>query len=82
MGFGTASVPRQRTMLGLGDLTLTILRAKLVGYLQCYGGSDNSRKIGKFYYLVLKLVFKRANRRSNKSSMTLTAFNEYLQRYD
>jgi RNA-directed DNA polymerase len=59
-----------------------ILRAKLAGYFQYYGVSDNSRSIGKFYYFVLKLVFKWVNRRSQKSSMTWTAFHEYLRRHE
>ena len=59
-----------------------ILRAKLAGYFQYYGVSDNSRSIGRFYYFVLKLVFKWVNRRSQKSSMTWTAFHDYLRRHE
>jgi len=58
-----------------------ILNAKLTGHFRYYGVSGNSRSISTFYYLVLKLVYKWINRRSQKSSMDWTYFNVYLKRH-
>lgn len=57
------------------------LKAKLRGHYQYYGVSGNYRSIYKFYFLTLKLVFKWINRRSQKKSMTLKQFLEYLDKF-
>ena len=57
------------------------LRAKLRGHFRYYGVSGNFRGIRRFYYQVIKLVFKWLNRRSQKKSFNWDQFKKYLQRY-
>ncbi|RLF43753.1 MAG: group II intron reverse transcriptase/maturase, partial [Thermoplasmata archaeon] len=57
------------------------LRAKLRGHFRYYGVSGNFRGIQRFYYQVIKLVFKWLNRRSQKKSFNWDQFKKYLQRY-
>lgn len=59
-----------------------VLGSKLAGHFRYYGISGNSRCIGKYYFLVLKMVFKWINRRSQKKSMTWSSFNKYLTRHE
>jgi len=59
-----------------------ILKAKLRGHFHYYGVSGNYRSIHKYYYMVIKLVFKWLNRRSQKKSFNWKTFNEYLSRYE
>lgn len=57
------------------------LKAKLRGHYQYYGVSGNYRSICRYYFLTLKLVLKWINRRSQKRSMTLKQFLEYLGKF-
>ena len=59
-----------------------MLKAKLVGYFRYYGVSGNSQSIGTYLYLTARMVFKWLNRRSQKHSMTWSAFSEYLKRHE
>ena len=58
-----------------------ILAAKLRGHFQYYGVSDNYASIDRFYKLVLKMVRKWLNRRSQKRKMSCEKFSEYLEHY-
>ena len=57
------------------------LEAKLRGHYQYYGVSGNFASISAFYRETCKLVFKWINRRSQKKSMNLDQFVDYINRY-
>ena len=57
------------------------LEAKLRGHYQYYGVSGNFASISTFYRETCKLVFKWINRRSQKKSMNLEQFIDYINRY-
>ena len=57
------------------------LKSKLHGHYQYYGISGNSLGIKRFYEQTCKLVLKWINRRSQKRSMTLEEFSDYLERF-
>jgi len=58
-----------------------ILKAKLWGHFQYYGVSGNSRSIQQYYFLVLRLVHKWLNRRSQKKKMSWSKMHIYLALY-
>lgn len=58
-----------------------ILRAKMFGYYQYYGVSENSRSIWLYYKRVVEIVYKWLNRRSQKKSFNWTGYKEYLKCY-
>lgn len=58
-----------------------VFKAKLVGHFRYYGVSGNSRSIGTYYYLSVRLLFKWINQRSQRHSMNWTEFNAYLMRH-
>lgn len=58
-----------------------VLEAKLRGHYQYYGVSGNHASISKFYHETCKLVFKWINRRSQKKSMNLEQFMDYIKKY-
>jgi len=55
------------------------LNAKLRGYYNYYGVIGNFRSLASFYYWVMRILFKRLNRRSQRKSYTWTGFNELLK---
>lgn len=55
------------------------IKAKLTGHYNYFGISGNYRCLRQFYYLVLRVVFKWINRRSQRKSMTWEMFQQYLQ---
>jgi len=57
------------------------LQAKLRGHFEYYGVSGNTPSIKKYYTLVLKLVHKWLNRRSQKKSMSWSKLYSYLTLY-
>ena len=57
------------------------LEAKLRGHYQYYGVSENFAGIARFYKLVLKMVRKWLNRRSQKRKMSCVKFTKYLEHY-
>lgn len=69
-----------RNMVKIGDWW-KILEAKLRGHYQYYGVSGNFASIDKFYHETCRIVFKWVNRRSQKKSMNLKKFREYLTKY-
>jgi group II intron reverse transcriptase/maturase len=58
-----------------------ILVAKLRGHYQYYGVSGNMRSLRKFHAIVLRLVLKWLNRRSQKKSFNWPGYLEYVRRY-
>ncbi|MBE3047396.1 hypothetical protein IMZ48_33760 [Candidatus Bathyarchaeota archaeon] len=58
-----------------------ILAAKLRGHYQYYGVSGNMRSVRKFQAIVLRLVLKWLNRRSQKKSFNWPGYLEYVRRY-
>jgi RNA-directed DNA polymerase len=69
---------RIRSMLCLRDWW-PVLKVKLVGHYNYFGISGNYRCIVKFYRAVRKLAFKWLNRRSQRKSMTLERYIDYLK---
>lgn len=59
-----------------------ILRAKLAGHYRYFGVSGNFRTIKKFHHLVVRMVYKWLNRRSQKKSFNWETFKEYLHRHE
>jgi len=58
-----------------------ILIAKLRGHYQYYGVSENYDGITRFYKVVIRIVRKWLNRRSQKRKMSWDKFNKYLEHY-
>jgi len=58
-----------------------VLRAKLTGHYQYYGVSGNMRGINRFYRLVIRMVHKWLNRRSQRQSFSWVGFRAYLGHY-
>ncbi len=58
-----------------------ILRAKLHGHFNYYGISGNYRSISKFYFKTLQMTRYWLNRRSQRKTMTVKKFIEYVERY-
>jgi len=58
-----------------------ILGAKLRGHYEYYGVSGNYGSIRRFYRIACRLAYKWMNRRSQKKSVTLERFWEYLRKY-
>ncbi len=55
------------------------LRRKLIGYWNYYGVPGNSRSLGKFWRLVVRLLYKWLNRRSHRRSYTWKGLTQCLQ---
>ncbi len=58
-----------------------ILKSKIQGHIQYYGVSGNYRSIQQYYYLVVKMVHKWLNRRSQQKKMSWRKMNLYLAIY-
>lgn len=56
-----------------------VLKAKLTGHYNYFGISGNYRCLYKFYKNVFWMVFKWINRRSQKKSMNIEQYQNYLQ---
>jgi hypothetical protein len=69
-----------RNLLRIEDLW-KILKAKLRGHIQYYGVSGNYVSISRYYLLTLRLTYKWLNRRSQKKSMNLKQFYQYIEKY-
>jgi group II intron reverse transcriptase/maturase len=59
---------------------VTAVRRKLAGHYNYYGISDNYRCIRQYYNMVLGLIRKWRNRRSQKKSLTWEKFQFFLER--
>jgi len=55
------------------------LRAKVIGYYNYFGISGNYCSLKQFYTKIFWLAYKWINRRSQRKSMTLARYIEYLQ---
>lgn len=55
------------------------VRIKLLGHYAYYGITDNLKMIRTFYDIVIRLLFKWLNRRSQRRSFTMDKFNQYLK---
>ena len=58
-----------------------VLESKMRGHLHYYGVSGNMPSIKKFYFIVIRLVKKWLNRRSQKRKFNWDRFKLYLQRH-
>jgi RNA-directed DNA polymerase len=67
-----------RNLLALKDWW-PMLKAKLVGHYNYFGISGNYRCLKQFYSRVVNTAFKWINRRSQRRSMTLERYGQYLQ---
>ncbi len=56
-----------------------IFQAKLMGHIQYYGVSHNSRQMMSFIYQAKRIVFKWLNRRSQRKSFTWEKFSLYVK---
>lgn len=56
-----------------------VLKAKLIGHYNYFGISGNYRSIARYYRLIVSLVFRWINRRSQKKSMTRERYLYYLK---
>jgi len=57
-----------------------MLKAKIIGHYNYFGISGNYRCLKQFYVRVMYIAFKWINRRSQRKSMTLERYFQYLQR--
>jgi len=55
------------------------VKPKLLGHYAYYGVTDNSVMIRSYYDIVVKLLFKWLNRRSQRKSFSFTTFKLYLR---
>lgn len=55
------------------------LKSKMQGHFSYFGISGNHRSLRQFYRLILRIAFKWINRRSQKKSMTVERFRNYLE---
>ena len=56
-----------------------VLKSKLTGHYNYFGVSGNYRCLTKFYQSIFWMVFKWINRRSQKKSMNVDQYQNYLQ---
>lgn len=56
-----------------------VLKSKLIGHYNYFGVSGNYRCLSKFDMSIFWMVFKWINRRSQKKSMTVDQYKNYLQ---
>lgn len=59
--------------------TIKLLNVKLNGYYRYYGISDNTEGIRKYYQIVVKMLYKTLNRRSQRNKMNCREFYEKVQ---
>ena len=57
------------------------LRAKYAGHWNYYGIIGNSKSLSRYYYETSRILFKWLNRRSQRRSLTGSAFNRLLNRF-
>jgi len=58
-----------------------MVNIKLRGYFNYYGIRGNSHKIGRFYYVAIKTLYKWLNRRSQRRSFNFEEFNKKMEYY-
>jgi len=67
-----------RSFVPLPDI-FSRVRIKLLGHYAYYGITDNSKMIRNYYDIVIRLLFKWLNRRSQRRSFTYDKFKRYLK---
>jgi len=55
------------------------VRIKLLGHYAYYGITDNLKMLRTFYDIVIRLLFKWLNRRSQRKSFSMDKFKQYLK---
>ena len=55
------------------------VRLKLLGHYAYYGITDNLKMIRNYFDIVIRLLFKWLNRRSQRTSFTVDKFKRYLK---
>ncbi len=74
----TEWVRKARNTLRKGEL-LRRAKARVVGHLNYYAITDNSKKCGDFLYFATRILFKWINRKSQRRSYTWEGFNQVLK---
>ena len=57
------------------------LSAKIKGHYAYYGVSENGRSLNAYHYRVRLMVYKWMNRRSQRKSLSLEEFSDYVKRF-
>jgi hypothetical protein len=73
----TEWVRKARDTLRKGEL-LRRAKVRIVGHLNYYAITDNSKKCGDFLYFATRILFKWINRKSQRRSYTWEGFNQVL----
>lgn len=60
--------------------TIKLLNIKLMGYYRYYGITDNTEEIRKFYEIVVKILYKVLNRRTQKNKYSYREYYEKVQK--
>jgi len=67
-----------RSFVSIPDI-FSRVRIKLLGHYAYYGITDNSKMIRNYYDIVIRVLFKWLNRRSQRRSFTYDKFKRYLK---
>jgi hypothetical protein len=67
-----------RSLVPISDIFRQV-RVKLLGHYAYYGITDNLKMIRSYYDIVIRLLFKWLNRRSQRRSFTFEKFKLYLR---
>lgn len=71
-------IRKARNILPISDIFRQV-RIKLLGHYAYYGITDNFKMIRTFYDIVIRLLFKWLNRRSQRRSFSREKFKQYLK---
>jgi len=71
-------IRKVRSFVPISDIFRQV-RIKLLGHYAYYGITDNLRMIRNYYDIVIRLLFKWLNRRSQRRSFTYDKFKRYLK---
>lgn len=63
------------------SVLLPCLKRKLIGFSNYFGIIDNSQSVVKYYFHMLRILFKWLNKRSQVSSYNWAGFNQLLSEY-
>ena len=64
------------------SIFFTKLKQKLRGYYNYYAIIGNSKSVGRFHFLIMQLVYKWLNRRSERRSYNWLGFKELLKHFN
>ena len=71
-------IRKVRSFVPISDI-FSRVRIKLLGHYAYYGITDNLKMIRNYYDIVIRLLFKWLNRRSQRRSFTYDKFKRYLK---